>query len=91
MEFGDGAVADLGHVNGVGTTSHTFNAGGYNVTSVFTEAGTDVRHTIRLEVRGGGSPGPGPGVPGPSCNRARPMQRAAPSIIACIRSGSVGG
>jgi hypothetical protein len=63
VEFGDGAVADLGHVNGVGTTSHTFNAGGYNVTSVFTEAGTDVRHTIRLEVRGGGSPGPGPGVP----------------------------
>jgi hypothetical protein len=63
LEFGDGQVANLGHINGVGTATHTYNAGGYNVTSVFTEGDADVRHTIRLEVRGGSSPGPGPGIP----------------------------
>ncbi|HVH57940.1 MAG TPA: hypothetical protein VM791_16865 [Vicinamibacterales bacterium] len=71
VEFGDGQTANLGQVNGVGTTTHTYNAGGYNVTSVFTEGdGATVRHTIRLEVKGGSSPGPGPGPGIPAGNDA---------------------
>jgi hypothetical protein len=74
--FGDGGSADLGVINGSGSTNRTYaKEGGYNVTAAFVDSdGFETRDTIRVNVKAaplptptppgpdpGPSPGPGPG------------------------------
>lgn len=66
VQFGDGAQADLGTINGSGTTTRTYAAeGGYNVTVTFTDSdGIETRETVRITVQAAPTTPPIPGMPG---------------------------
>ena len=68
--FGDGGSANLGAINGSGSTNRTYaKEGGYNLTAAFTDSdGFETRDTIRITVKATPlppTPTPGPD-PGPS-------------------------
>lgn len=68
IDFGNGQTADLGQITGTGTATHTFTAGGYDVTAVFTDAnGAETTATTRVDVQPEAPPSappPPPPLPG---------------------------